>query len=91
MVKKPEVYEKGLIIFCPCCDAEFKIEIDVEKAIKDYFEKGQILKKVYDNNGKFILHEVSKEKPCWVCDATSNTAHTNYCPNSRYLDEVGRG
>ncbi len=43
--------------------------------------------KIYDENGKFILHSVSIQKPCWVCDAEVDNAHTTYCPNSRYLTE----
>jgi hypothetical protein len=39
----------------------------------------------YDHNGKFIVHHVTKEKPCWVCDAQVDHAHTNYCPNIKYL------
>jgi hypothetical protein len=36
---------------------------------------------IYDIDGKFIKHHVTKENPCSICDARKDNCHTNYCPN----------
>jgi len=45
------------------------------------------MNEIYNEEGKFILHHVSKDKPCWVCDAEDDNAHTNFCPNIMYLKQ----
>lgn len=45
----------------------------------------QKMKNHYDKNGLFILHHVTKDEPCWVCEAQVDTAHCSYCPNIKYL------
>jgi len=38
----------------------------------------------YDEKGIWIPFSVSKDKPCPICDAINNNAHTVYCPNINY-------